>query len=78
MITHTYSGHILRIYIDDLLHLSIPTWVSMQSWMDEDPYVPYKIEYLLPDGEYVLTEYQTRERWATILGIIDRVERLAW
>jgi hypothetical protein len=77
MITHTYSGHVLRIYINEILHLSIPTWVAVQSWMDEGQY-PYKIEYYLEKGQPVLTEYDTREKWSTILDIVDRVERLAW
>lgn len=77
MITHTYSGHILRIYIDKVLYMSIPEWFAIQSWMDEGQY-PYKIEFYFKEADPILAEYDTREKWIVILDILDRVERMAW
>ena len=47
---------ILKIYIKDKLHLMIGIPTGIQSWMDEDEYVPYKVE-LYFENKTILLEY---------------------
>lgn len=64
------DSEILKIYIKEKLHLMISTPNGIQSWMDEDKYVPYKIE-LYFDNKTILLEYTRRDLWEAILDILD-------
>lgn len=79
MITHKTTKGLLKIYINNKLHLVIllASWVSCQSWIDPSVEAPYKIEYYLR-GTSVLTEYDTIDKWLAILDILDTIEPIRY
>lgn len=60
----------LKIYVDNILHLSIPKvkFLSLQSWMERKDL--YCIEIYL-DGAAILLEYTTMEKWILVLKLLD-------
>ena len=66
-------GHYaLRIYINDTLHLYIQRSQlgPFQAWRDGPKH--FSIEYHLANGQKLLTEYDTPEKWKAILEGLDR------
>lgn len=59
-----------KIYINDLLHLYIADRiVAIQSWKNENTW--WKIE-IQTKHNTVLLEYDSFEKWKTILELIDK------
>lgn len=65
------TTEILKIYIEDKLHLMIGIPEAIHSWMDEDKYVPYKIELHFKESKTITLEYTRRDLWECILDILD-------
>lgn len=65
---------LIKIWINDLPHLFIDSTelVGIQSWKPEEPSKMYCIEYVFKTTT-MLTEYDTREMWETILKLLDDI-----
>ena len=66
----------IKIYIDDILHLSIvrEELISIQSWiMGYDGYRKYHIEYTTKTNT-IESEYDNIEKWKKILKLLDENE----
>jgi hypothetical protein len=61
----------IKIYIDELLHLSAPKEdiVGFQSYLQGHIYC---IKYYLRNNSEILCEYEKRELWEEILKEIDK------
>lgn len=67
------KGHYaLRIYFGDVLHLYIQRSQlgPFQAWRDGPKH--FSIEYHLSNGQKLLTEYDSAEKWHSILVGLDR------
>lgn len=61
----------LRVYVNDILHVSIPRGnIAVQSWRDGPNH--YSIEYYYGAGQKILTEYDSEEKWHAVLAGLDR------
>lgn len=71
-VRHTIQSGMVKIYISDLLHLSFykNQLCGIQSWYHGPNF--YVIEITLRDG-VIVTEYDTREKWESILRELDAV-----
>lgn len=69
--TITKSGNTLSIYINEILHLRVTDRVTaIHSWKEENNW--WKIEIQTKDNT-ILLEYDTREKWVTILKLLDTI-----
>lgn len=64
----------IKIYINDLLHLSIKVseYIGIQSWIYPGSTTPYNIEYYTKSKK-ILTQYDSIEKWKTILTFINSI-----
>lgn len=64
------KGSFVKIYIDDLLHLSFKQqdFAGIQSWKEGANW--YDIEYYLGDTK-ILCAYDDFDKWKAILKLID-------
>ena len=62
-----------RIYINDILHLQLlmDNHDGLQSWHVGKNNRTYIIEFYRKKGEPILLEYDKKEKWETILKLID-------
>jgi hypothetical protein len=62
----------IRIHIGDVLHLSIskPDLLGVHSWRFADR--NFSVEYVMRGGT-LLTEYDTEEKWKSILSQLDKL-----
>jgi len=61
----------LRVYVNDILHVSIPRGkIAVQSWRDGPAH--YSIEYQWGADQKTLTEYDSEEKWKAVLEGLDR------
>lgn len=66
----TLKGEVLKIYIDNSLHLLIKEpIVGFQSWNRENRWL--EIEYYLP-SKTILTQYDCPKKWTLILKQLDK------
>ena len=63
----------LKIYIEGLLHVSIPIkeYSGLQSWLEGDNTYTYHIEFYLNNGQTIICEYEDKKLWEEILKQID-------
>jgi len=67
----TLKGDVLKIYIDNTLHLLIKEpIIGFQSWNRENRW--WEIEYYLP-SKTILTQYDNVDKWKTIVNALDNV-----
>lgn len=66
------KGTNVKIYINDLLHLSFvqSEYRGVQSWKEGTNW--YCIEYYFKDSKPIKCEYDSFEKWKTILELIDK------
>lgn len=63
--------YLLKIWIDDVLHVAIPRGaIAIQSWRDGPTH--FSIEYYYGGGQRILTEYDSCDKWKSILSGLDR------
>lgn len=65
----------VKVYLDGLLHLAVREGaiIAVQSWLEDDGAArKYCIEYTTPTTA-VLSEYEDREVWASILVFLDTI-----
>lgn len=62
-----------RIYIDDLLHLQFikEEYIGHQSWKENS--TKFCIEYYLKNGNTILSEYTSIEKWKNIIKILEEL-----
>jgi len=67
---------IVKIYINDLVHIQfrVSDLIGTQSWLDGSENVKYTIEYTFNGGVVILSEYFVREKWITILQLLDTIK----
>lgn len=65
------SYNTLRIFIDNILHLSFKkdSLIGIQSWVEENKYC---IEYYLVNGS-ILSEYDSVVKWKLILKELSKL-----
>lgn len=70
-ITSTLTGTYIKIYFNNILHLSIDRTklFGVQSWIDERDW--NIIELYTKDGE-ILLEYDSRDKWIGVLTVLDQ------
>ena len=73
-ITCFRDNYNLRIYINNVLHLQImmKNYDGLQSWLEGTKKFTFYIEIYKKDQPSVLCEYDERERWETILNLLDQ------
>jgi len=65
------SGDEVKIFINDILHLSFKEKIlSLQSWNEQNKF--WKIE-IKTKHTSVLVEYDSEEKWKQILGLLNKV-----
>lgn len=72
-VTTTYDS--IRVYFGETLHLCLsrPRLVGFQSWREDE--TKFCIEYLL-DGGSILCEYDSEEKWMSILSQLEKLRTL--
>ncbi len=72
-ITCLRNNHNLRIYINEILHLQIimENHNGLQSWLEGTNNFNFFIELYKKGQPSVLCEYDDKERWETILKLLD-------
>jgi len=67
------SFHGIKIYINDILHISflMENYTGIQSWYEGNKTKIYYIEISFKEGEQLLLEYTEFDNWKTILKLID-------
>jgi hypothetical protein len=67
---HKYEQ--LKIYINNTLHLHIKllNLIGFQSWIHGES--EYYIQYTFKDGTTITTAYGEKEKWVTVLGLLDK------
>jgi hypothetical protein len=63
----------VKIYINGLIHLMLKKdrLLGFDSWILENASFKYCIEFYLQGGT-ILLEYDTQEKWAAVLKLLDR------
>lgn len=63
-----------KLYIEELLHLDIPTdsYIGMQSWLDDRGTYSFVIEFYFKDSKPIFCEYEDRKLWESILILVDK------
>ena len=64
----------VKIYFNDILHLCFDRskLVGLQSWVEGKDVYRYRIEYTFDDN-VILTEYDDKEKFNTILKEMDKL-----
>jgi hypothetical protein len=72
IVTHKLRVDIVKIYVEGILHLffSKHQLIGIQSWVEGKDF--FVIEITLSDG-IILCEYDTKEKWLSILAILDEI-----
>ena len=70
MVTVEHNYRVIKVYINDLLHITIyrKRLSGMQAWVDKG--FRYVIEFTLSDGSLKI-EYDNKELWEEVLTKID-------
>lgn len=73
-ITHYKDYHHFKIYIDDILHLSlkIEDYAGVQSWINGRTGSVYEIELYVKGISHIVLGYDKKETWEKILKLIDQ------
>lgn len=68
------SFYSLKIYIDNILHLEIrmENHDGIQSWYEDSGKKMFCIEFYRKVGASILLEYDEKDKWETILKLIDK------
>jgi hypothetical protein len=71
-VTSSVNSTTIKIYINGWLHFCIrhTKLLGFQSWIKADVNPRYFVEYYLSERS-ILTEYDTVEKWKSVLKILD-------
>jgi len=76
-ITHKSTEHYDKLYINGVLYISLPKLhhSPLQSYIDNETKSEWKyvIEIYLPERPILKLEYDTEEKWKTVLGELDNI-----
>lgn len=71
-ISITTKGAWIKIFIGDLLHVTFNRHrlIGIQTWIqgDDDKYC---VEFTFRGGATILSEYNTRDKWESVIKAID-------
>ena len=75
MIHHVIANDTFKLYIDNLLHLSlnIHYLVGLQSWKPTFQGEYYTIEFYYLNKQVITCEYVDEKLWKEILEIVDKL-----
>jgi hypothetical protein len=70
-ITRQVTFDLTKIYFDDICHLAYVRShvVGFQTWFS--PPSMYSLEITFRDGATILTEYDDKEKWKTVIKLIE-------
>lgn len=71
----TTSGNYIKIYINDINHITIPhsKKIIMQNWIDGEGTDTWFCIQIVVEGITTLYEYDDFNKWKTIIGLFDLV-----
>lgn len=68
----TFDYDTIRVRFNGMLHVCVPRRaLAIQSWRSDS--MLYSIEYTMPSGATVLSEYDREEDWRFILSKLDEI-----